>query len=169
MTRILVRLLTLLVIAFSATTHAEGGCPPGQYPQHGQGWQTCVPMSASSGSPQGTPQPVHVPSKSLDQWQAIATDTVVGVIGTSADKTTWNEAEREAISNCQEKGGTACNIDISYANGCVAMVFGNSMKNSKGGSNQAQAEQRAMEQCKKDDTNCRVIYSACSLPIEVPQ
>jgi hypothetical protein len=161
-------LLVMLMISIIKPAHAEGGCPPGQYPQQGQGWQTCVPIPTSDAGPQRS-QPVHVPSKSLDQWQAIATDTTVGVIGTSADKTTWGTAESAAISDCQQKGGTDCKIDISYANGCVALVFGNALKNSKGGSNQKQAEGRAMDQCNKDDTNCRVIYSACSLPIEVPQ
>jgi hypothetical protein len=90
-------------------------------------------------------------------------------MGTSVDQMTWQAAEDTAIYDCKAKGGTDCKIEISYANGCVALVFGNALKNSKGGPNKATAEKRAMEQCGKEDTSCHVYYSACSLPIEVPQ
>ncbi|WP_213947923.1 DUF4189 domain-containing protein [Luteibacter sp. dw_328] len=161
-------LLVLLMLSCMNVVHAEGGCPPGQYPQQGQGWQTCVPIPNSEAAPRGA-QPVHVPSKWLDQWQAIATDTTKGIMGTSADKVSWETAEAAAISDCRSKGGDSCKVDISYANGCVAMVFGNAYKNAKGGPNETEAKKRAMAQCNTDDTNCHVYYSACSLPIEVPQ
>ncbi|WP_071924973.1 DUF4189 domain-containing protein [Luteibacter rhizovicinus] len=168
MKRSVISILVLILLTCGSVGHAEGGCPPGQYPQQGQGWQTCVPIPTSDGAASGS-QPVHVPSKWLEQWQAIATDTTKGIMGTSTDKVSWSAAEAAAIADCQSKGGASCKVEISYANGCVAMVFGDSYKNSKGGPNEAEAEKRAMDQCNTEDKNCHVYYSACSLPIEVPR
>lgn len=160
--------IALSIAFFCATVHAEGGCPPGQYPQQGQGWQTCVPIPASERANQGA-QPIHVPSKWLEQWQAIATDTSKGILGTSTDKTTGQAAETAALSDCRAKGGGDCRVEISYANGCVAMAVGSSLLNTKGGANKQEAEQRAMAKCNEEDSKCHVYYSECSLPIEVPE
>ncbi len=72
------------------------------------------------------------------------------------------------MSDCRTKGGVDCRIEISISNGCVAMVVGSKFMNVKASENQNEAKKLAMSQCQSDDTNCRVYYSECSLPIEVP-
>lgn len=149
------------------TAHAEGGCPPGQYPQQGQGWQTCVPIPGGNAENQAS-QPISVPSGWRSQWQAIATDTSKGIMGTSMDIDTPEGSVSAALADCRKKGGVNCQTEIAYGNGCVALVFGNKLMNSKGDVNLKTAEKRAMDKCNEEDTNCHVYYSACSLPIEVP-
>lgn len=161
-------LLVLVALFGSKAVYAEGGCPPGQYPQQGQGWQTCVPISGNAGATQGT-QPTYVPSKWIDRYQAIATDSKLGILGTSLDKPTGQDAIQAALSDCKTKGGTDCRIEIAHGNGCVAMVVGKEFKNVKSGANQKKAELAAMSQCESNDKDCLVYYSACSLPVEVPE
>ena len=160
--------IAILMLASIGIAHAEGGCPPGQYPQQGQGWQTCVPIPVSGGD--GRPAEVpHVPSKWLPQWQAIATDTSKGILGTAIDKLTGPVAEAAALSDCKAKGGSNCRIEISYGNGCVAMVVGATRLNVRASPSKDEARSLAMAQCQSNDSNCHVYYEACSLPIEVPQ
>jgi len=123
------RLLFALIACASwrVTAWSEGGCPPGQYPQQGQGWQACVPIPGSSTNT-GSPKPQWI-----EQWQAIATDAHNGVVGVSKDKASPDDSVQAAISDCKSKGGINCRIEISFGNGCVAMVFGNSLKNTQGG------------------------------------
>jgi len=160
--------IALFLLCTLNIAHAEGGCPPGQYPQQGQGWQTCVPIPSGSADAQAS-QPIHVPSGWRSQWQAIATDTSKGIMGTSTDLDTPEGSVSAALADCRKKGGVNCQTEIAYGNGCVALVFGDKLMNSKGANNLKQAEQSAMNKCKEEDTNCHVYYSACSLPIEVPQ
>ncbi|WP_213947925.1 DUF4189 domain-containing protein [Luteibacter sp. dw_328] len=167
MTKTIIALVLLAASILLNVANAEGGCPPGQYPQQGQGWQTCVPIPNAS-SNNGASQITHVPSTWRDQWQAVATDTPHGVLGKSIDKISGPEAEAAAMSDCRTKGGVDCRIEISISNGCVAMVVGSKFMNVKASENQNEAKKLAMSQCQSDDTNCRVYYSECSLPIEVP-
>ncbi|APG04866.1 hypothetical protein BJI69_13830 [Luteibacter rhizovicinus DSM 16549] len=72
------------------------------------------------------------------------------------------------MADCKKKGGVNCQTEIAYSNGCIALVFGDKLMNSKGADNLEHAEKSAMDKCKEEDTNCHVYYSSCSLPIEVP-
>jgi len=154
----------VLLIALLAMLHmpqaanAEGGCPAGQYPQQGQGWQSCVPIPGNAGS-QGRPAVIW-----QDHWQAVAADTPKGILGVSTGMLTADDAEATALSDCRAKGGAACSLEISFVNGCVAMAVGESRKNFRGASTKYEAESAAMSQCKSNDSGCRIYYSACSLP-----
>jgi hypothetical protein len=68
------------------------------------------------------------------------------------------------MADCKAKGGTQCHVEISYGNGCVAMVVGNSRMNVKGAASSKGAEDMAMAQCNSNDTGCRLYYVACSQP-----
>jgi Domain of unknown function (DUF4189) len=149
----------VMLLLHSFRVRAEGGCPPGQYPQEGQGWKTCVPIPDNDHG--GRPA---MPVRWQEQWQAIATDTPKGIMGTSVNQATADDSVRAAISDCHAKGGTDCQIEISYGNGCVALVFGSALKNSRSASTKEEAERRAMQKCSEEDANCHVFYSACSLP-----
>lgn len=152
----------LLALQPFGIAFAEGGCPPGQYPQQGQGWQTCVPIPGYSEGSSNTPPPLQ--EQWASQWLAIATDTPKGILGTSTNRQTAQDAESAAMLDCHAKGGSSCEVQISYANGCAAMVVGDKLMNTKGGSSKDSAEQKALSKCQEEDKNCRVYYSACSLP-----
>lgn len=160
MLRVVIFLLALVIIQATFSAHAEGGCPPGQYPQQGQGWQTCVPIPGA-GQNQA---PSILPEHWLDKWQAIATDSQKGALGIAVDKATGDDAEAAAMNDCRAKGGAHCEVQISYRNGCVSMVVGDTLMNTKGARTQKEADSRALSKCGEEDKDCHVFYSACSLP-----
>ncbi|WP_425492830.1 DUF4189 domain-containing protein [Luteibacter aegosomatissinici] len=151
-------LLVLILLACSSACWAEGGCPPGQYPQQGQGWRSCVPMPGQANGQQN-----EVPARWADRWQAIATDTTKAVLGTSKDLSSMSEAEGSAMTDCKSKGGTDCRIAISYANGCIAMSVGTTVLSTGYGISKSEAEKSAAAVCtSKGDSTCSVYYSECS-------
>jgi hypothetical protein len=150
-------LLAALLVCMSPV-HAEGGCPPGQYPQSGQGWQTCVPIPGASGVVSQPAKVVHW----MDRYGAIVSDPEAGAIGASISQQTQTIAEQKATSDCEAKGGKKCTLDIVYGNKCAALVSGDRQYNVKSGITLLDAEQKAMQGC--HDNNCRVFYSGCSPP-----
>lgn len=152
----------MLSMLSCGTAAAEGGCPAGQLPQRGQGWQSCVPIPN-----QNTGRGRRAEPRWEDRWQAIATDTSKGILGTSVDKANMMDAESSAIRDCAGKGGTQCAVAISYGNGCVAMVVGTKLLTTGSGPTKLTAENNATETCTKNDNACTVYYSACSLPSQV--
>ena len=150
------------LLFWSTSSHAEGGCPPGQYPQQGQGWQSCVPIP---GSGQAQSQSQSRPSAWLTRWLAFATDGKKGVLGVSLDRGSRADAERLAIADCEAQGGVTCEIDVSHGNGCAAMFVGDSLRGTQTGATQAEAESAAMNHCSSRSSSCRIYYSACSFPI----
>ena len=155
-------LLLSALLFWSASSHAEGGCPPGQYPQQGQGWQSCVPIS---GYDQGQGQTQARPGQWLSRWLAFAADSNKGILGVSLDRGSKEDAENLAIADCKAKGGDECLIDANYSNGCVAMFVGDTIRGTQGGATQAEAESAAMEHCNTRTSSCRIYFSACSFPI----
>lgn len=148
--------LALLLIVPSA--YAQG-CPPGQYPVVGQGWNYCAPVPGSN-----EPEQQQAPQPRLqNQWQALAADAPKGILGTSSHLMSRATAESAAISDCERKGGSGCIVLVSAANGCVAMITGDKFLKAKDGETKNEAEQNALKACSDGgDTNCRVYYSACS-------
>jgi len=157
---LLIALLALLQMPQAA--NAEGGCPAGQYPQQGQGWQTCVPIP---GYGDGQSQTPSIPKEQwVSKWQAVVTDASKGALGTSTGAASRDEAIQLATSDCRGKGGSECELQITSANGCVAMAVGNTKLDLEGGATKEIAEHSAVQACGRKDTNCTIYYSACSLP-----
>ncbi|OXI72953.1 DUF4189 domain-containing protein [Burkholderia cenocepacia] len=137
---------------------AQVACPPG--------W---IPYSASSCGPDtgGQEQEASPPQRQISRisrWGAISTDGKVGALGTSTDLDSQRQAERAALSQCKAQGGTQCEVDLSYANGCAVMSVGENTHNSNYGASIDEATAKAMKVCNANDRNCRVFYSGCSLP-----
>lgn len=127
MKSILLFLLFATLLSPHVSAHAEGNCPPGFYPTTppGQsGPQGCAPIPGNS-LDSNTSQGPHWVSR----WGAIATDVKAGSVGASIDMQSQRKAEKAAINDCKSKGGTRCVIQISYANGCAAMIVGDSIYN----------------------------------------
>ena len=148
---------SLLVVT---RVYADGGCPPGQYPQQGQGWQTCVPIPGYSEGPNQIPPPPAWHS----QWQAVAVDLDNAVLGKAVDRPDMHDAEALALDDCRSQGGTTCKVAISYGNGCVALAAGDVLVATGSGGSKSEAEGRASDKCSAGAKNCHVYYSACSFP-----
>jgi hypothetical protein len=144
--------------------HAEGGCPPGMYPfQFAPNQPTsCAPIPSAGN--QQAPQP---PSEQWERrWGAIATDAPNGVIGVTIDKRSKREASQAAVSDCQQQGGVNCRIDVAYDNQCAVLVVGVNGYNTPNAATAEKATELGMKTCRDAGSpDCRVLYSACSLPV----
>lgn len=98
-------------------------------------------------------------------WGAIAPSPVGGVLGTALGASSKEEAERLALADCKAKGGGACEVNLAYHNQCAVMIVGDKYLTSYGNATIEEATSRGLEACRKDNTNCRVYYSACTEPI----
>lgn len=159
-------LLALLVIfscGVGARAHAEGGCPPGQYPQQGQGWHSCVPVPGGNAA---TSEPTSGPAW-RNSWQAVAADIPKGILGSAVGKLSPMEAQDAALDDCKAKGGTNCVLQMSHGNGCIAMAVGSSRLRIISAPSQGKAEKSAMAACSAEDTACKIFYSECSLPVKM--
>lgn len=148
----------MVMTAYASAVCAEGGCPPGQYPTRGQGWQGCTPPA--NASPAAGP-------KWVNQWMAIAADMQKQRLGTSLHDVSEESTKTGAIVDCKRHGGQNCEIQITVRNGCAAMVAGAKSTYVQAADRQDDAETGALMQCKADDTQCMKLYSGCSPPIQV--
>jgi hypothetical protein len=161
----LIHLVFLLVapIAWLSPAHAEGGCPPGQVPQQGNGWRSCVPMGGSS-SGNGASEfraPISEP-----RYIAIAIDSEKQASGASPPSLSFDEADANAVQACMSAGGSRCIVYVSARNGCVTVVSGNGHTYFDSASSQDYAEYKAMDRCKKDGpAECFVYRSACAFAV----
>lgn len=162
--KLLVTTLFILSLLITFRAKAEGGCPPGQYPQQGQGWQTCVPIPGAADNQQSPPSSQH---QWVSQWQALATDSQKAVLGVATGKSSSDDSAQAAVADCKAKGGTTCKVQITYRNGCIAMVVGKTGMNTQGAPTKDGAESAAIAKCSAGDTNCHVYYSACNGAIRV--
>lgn len=149
------------VLIFHISAHAEGNCPLGYYSVGGQGVQGCAPIPDYD---QQEPSQALVapPPKWKSRWGAIAIDGTAGSVGMVTNLQSRRRAEQSALADCQAKGGKNCKLEVSYANGCAAVVAGDHRHNSTDGATLEEAIQRGMKICVADDTNCRAIFTSCS-------
>jgi hypothetical protein len=149
--------LMLLLFASCGVAHAEGGCPPGQYPQNGNGFQNCVPIPGSS-------QPAPEPQKLywVSRWQSIAIDTDKAIIGSAINQKTSSSAEMAALDDCRKQGGASCQTAVTHSNGCAAIVASQTLVSNGAGDTKVDAEREAFKNCGSSDKTCRLLYSACS-------
>jgi Domain of unknown function (DUF4189) len=76
-------------------------------------------------------------------------------------------AEQAALAECKAKGGTACRLDVTYTNGCAAMVAGDAAYKVSSAATMDEAVGAATKICSSASTGCHIYYSACSLPRRV--
>jgi hypothetical protein len=158
----------LLFIGFlllGGVAHAEGGCPPGMIPYRGTDLSSCGPVPPRYYNNQQQQQPL--PPQWAARWGAIATNSAHGSAGAGFNQPNREAAEQAALAECQSNGGSACKVEISYGNACVAMAAGDTGHNAKAGPTIENASQAAMKVCSDADTNCRVAYTSCSLPVRI--
>jgi hypothetical protein len=159
------------LLLLSGTVHAEGGCPPGQYPITGQGWQTCnpIPGYAQNQGQAATAQPQQQPPERWqDHWGAIATYISNGSVGMVTNLPSQSSAENAALVDYQSKHGSTCRIELSYRNQCAAFVVGDKGYNTNASTSIDEATRKGMQICTNaGHSNCHVLYSACSMPVRI--
>lgn len=143
----------ILILAVTILPTALSACPPGSVLQKGNGWEGCVAGNDSPNAP--------VWEK---RWGALALDDSTGASGASSKERTQAKAEKKAISICAKRGGNACRIEISYHNQCISFVTGKAKYFVRADYTLGQAIANGTERCEKEDDDCKVVYSSCSLP-----
>jgi len=153
--------LAMAIMLVSAATRAEGGCPEGEYPQQGPGWQTCAPIPGYDSNQQAATRPLM-----RDRWGAIATDGKLGVLGSVNNADSEASARLNAFNDCRSKGGTRCELKSVYKNGCGAMSVGANGFATASGPTEMDALESSLRECRSDgDTRCQRYYSGCSTPL----
>ena len=158
------RTLTFIGLIFLSTlVRAEGGCPPGQYPQQGPGWQTCVPIPGYESDPAPNQKPVRY----INQWISFAVDADNGAFGITSDRSSRESAMRTAIDGCKLKGGKSCTNVGTVLNMCMAITLGDKNMYVDSDSDQRRSESKSIDDCNRGDSNCQMHYSMCAEPIRV--
>ncbi|MQR01727.1 DUF4189 domain-containing protein [Glaciimonas soli] len=162
-------LMCLMLVMSAMSLHANAqsaGCAPGDILSTAGGVSTCLP---GNGPPPEQSQSLEPPPPRWEsRWGAIASDEPHGVLGVSIDQLSQSAAERAAMTDCKQKGGVACKIEIPYQNGCVAFTVSDSGYNAAADSTIEKASQRGMSTCKSAGANnCHTYYTACSRPVQV--
>ena len=163
-------LVAACLLGAGMAAHAEGGCPDGQYPVSGQGWQACYPIPGYDQQQSATGQTQAPPEKWVDHWGAIATYGPTTSLGTSINMTSRSEAEQTALTNCRAQHGSPCVIQTAYRNGCGAMIIDAEGKYyvTNFGATLKEAVQKAMDTCTSTGhQSCHAYYSDCSLPKQI--
>jgi hypothetical protein len=160
--------LALILLLLSGVVHAEDNCPEGYYPIGGGSPgapQGCAPIPGfDQGQQQVKPPQPHW----INLSGGVATDAKKGVLGTAINMASQAAAGEAALADCKAKGGTECQIDSTYTNGCVAMSAGDTAYKAKSGPTMDAAVKAATEICNAATSGCHIYYSACSLPRQAP-
>ena len=156
-----------LLLLFGTAVHAENGCPSGMIPANGTNINSCVPIPPGYYSDQQQAKPP--PPQWKSQWGAIASDAPKGILGTATDMASRSEAGQLAQADCQAKGGAPCKLEITYDNECVTLAVGSKGYSINTGNTAETANKLAITTCSADgdDSECRVYYSDCSLPVQI--
>jgi len=163
--------LALAAVSFAERAAAEGNCPPGYYPQSGQGWQGCAPGPHAGGE-------MQAPRVVFDgywqkTWGALAA-SATGANGSGASVSglaTKDEAAISALKQCRANGGgDGCEVNFVYFNQCVAVSgpikddLGRTFF--RGGKDIETASRMVLADCSsKAGSQCEVVLTQCSEPI----
>lgn len=162
------RVTAVSLLAFIAMTfdlRAEGGaCPPGYYPISSPGFTNCAPIPG--GGEGSRPAPRDEPVWKT-QWLSIAFGN--NGFGAATDMPSKRKAEKAALAQCRDMGGTECYINMTIHNQCIAVARGGVTAPSASAYELKEAEDIALAQCAKNDrnSNCALYYSACSYAVRV--
>jgi hypothetical protein len=130
----------------------------------------CIPPDVLQGTDQSQQaQPLRPQIVWASRYGAVAYDSVSGAEGHTTDQTSKSQSESTAVSLCAQHGGKSCKVLVSYYNQCaaIAQVQGGGQMGTGRSLHSQQAEQLAMEACGQAQTTCKIVYSACSLPVRV--
>jgi hypothetical protein len=148
----------------SGAAQAQIVCPPGMEPYRtgnpndGFGVALCGPIRE-----QERAQEPELPAWAT-RWGAIASDGSAGAFGAAEGMRSKRRAKNAAMASCKETGGQRCKVDLTYSNQCAVTVVGRKTHLSQGAATVEEATDIGLRRCREVDDDCRVYYSACSLP-----
>ena len=160
------------LLMFSSLSHlawAEGNCPQGMYPVGGQGVMGCAPIPNYGGGGGGYQAPTYYTYAVVG---AIASGSN-GVVGHSFAKVFRGDLRAKAVKDCQEKGGTNCEVWFTYQETQCATV-GQAKGTTKlygqvtGRDHTFRKKfgrESVLSQCQRDGfrkDQCEVVYERCS-------
>lgn len=167
--RLAVTLATLTAaLALANPASAENGCADGYTPAApGSGSSGCVPIPGLYQVPGGIQGESAAPSvRWEDRWGAIAVDSVTGKTGVAGSKATRRQAEEAALAICAQKGGGDCKVNLSYANQCGVIAWGNNRTSARFAATLEEASRLALNECAQvSGGTCEVFFSDCSMPV----
>jgi hypothetical protein len=152
----------------TGSAQAEGRCPAGQFPIGGgnAGWEGCAPMGPGNLDNGGHKEPAE---EWETRWGAVATTD--GAMGIAESQRSKKAAEVFAIEKCTAtrpaNTSRPCTVRLSYYNQCMAVAWGDAGSLPARAWGLKRAENLAMETCKKETTNCELLYSGCSMAVRV--
>ena len=130
----------------------------------------CIPPEALSpqSSPNVDPQPRQPNVVWSSRWGAIAVDSNTSSVGISENQTEKSAASAEALQRCESKSDSQhCEVELAYYNQCAALAWGTKYFGKGRAETKAQAQSLALRSCQEGASDCKVVYSACSLPVRV--
>lgn len=156
--------LFVLLSCLSLCAYAENGCPAGYEPWKipVQSSSDCMPI-ADYGQ---ADDPVAAKPQWVSRWGAIAIGSTLsgGGVGTSTDMASRRKAESQAIKECRRTGGgSECEV-FSYHDQCAVVAWGEASYVVQSAESIKVASEVALDRCRAKTGDCRVFYSACSLP-----
>ncbi|BEG75212.1 DUF4189 domain-containing protein [Achromobacter xylosoxidans] len=157
-----------LGLAVTRPATAEQGCPDG-YTMAAVGTAQCIPIPGLYQVPGGYQAPPPPPPVRWEQrWGAIAMDAVTGKVGVAGSRKSRQQAEDDSVAFCAKKGGGDCRVQVSYANQCGVIVWGNGIAVSRFAPTLEAATDMTLAECKRESGGaCEVFFSDCSMPVRV--
>lgn len=159
-------LLTLILLFLHIDAHAQQ-CGSGYYnavvtnPGEQPSVINCVSIPGY-GQPQ-SPLPLQWQSR----WGAIATDANKSVVGSAIGKITSNQAQNGALDDCRAKGGTQCEVQLPFQNGCASLIVSDTIFFVSARDTKENAEREGVVSCQRKAMNCRAYFTTCSPPVRV--
>ena len=160
-------LLTVMLLSASIKVNAQqqGGCPGGLVPAPTGACVSQAEANQMQAASAGAATPRYTGPLWQDRFGAIAVDGATGSVGWSSAATSKRNAQKSAIEDC---GGEGCKIRIEARNTCLAVAWGGGISGFGRDVDLHVVESTALDSCKKGGgSNCKLVYSACSLPVRI--
>ncbi|SFS16800.1 protein of unknown function [Dyella sp. OK004] len=142
-------------------SHAQQSCEWRQEGPMGPAWYQPGSWSACGVSQQQVQPGVRWATR----WGSIAYSSKTGSLGTTFNQESKREAELAAMKRCgSSRDITDCKIISTYFNQCAAVAWGGGVEGSGTGPTIAEASKASLRSCQDGGTDCKVIFSECSLP-----
>ena len=148
-----------LALAAMRPAAAEQGCPDG-YTMAALGTAQCIPIPGLYQVPGGAQQPQQ-PAPRPSAGRSVGGDRLRSRLGQDRGRgqPSRRQAEDDAVAICRQKGGGACKLEISYANQCGVIVWGNNWAVAKFAATLEQATELALNQCNRDSGGTCEVFS----------
>lgn len=101
------------------------------------------------------------PALAQDRFGSIAYDAKTRKHADAFDFTTQQAAEQAALAECR-KLSNDCSVAIWFRNACGALAIGHGGWGAHWGTDQEQAEGRALQKCYEFTTECKVERRVCT-------